>query len=153
MADAPRSTMSRIADTKSRLRDDLDLWFASGGGADGPWLVPLSFLHVEDDRGLELLIATDAQTRTGRNVATDGRVRLGLGEVRDLVMIDGTATIAPISELTEAQVERYLAKHRSDPRTWADSLLRIRVHRMQAWREENELTGRTILRDGRWVAD
>lgn len=152
MADPPRPAAQRVADTQARLRDDLDLWVASSS-ADGPWLVPLSFLLTEDDLGLELLIATDASSRTGRNIASAARVRLGLGDVRDLAMIDGTATITAIGDLTESEVERYLAKHHSDPRTWADSLLRIRVRRIQAWREENELAGRTIFRQGHWVLD
>lgn len=150
MVDAPRSTDQRIADTRARLQHDLDLWVASSG-ADGPWLVPLSFLHAEDDGGLELMVATDAATRTGRNICDDTRVRLGLGEVRDLAMIGGTAQIASIVTMTEDEATAYLGKHDSDPRDWADSLLRIRAHRIHAWREENELAGRTIMRDGRWV--
>lgn len=151
MVDDPRSTRQRITDTQQRLRDDLDLWVATSGD-DGPWLVPLSFLLDEDATGLTVLIATDASTRTGRNAQVGARVRLGLGEVRDLAMIDGTVTdIGPIDGMTDAEVERYLVKHNNDPRSWADTLIRIRLNRIQAWREENELKGRTIMRRERWV--
>jgi NADPH-dependent FMN reductase len=29
---------------------------------------------------------------------------------------------------------------------------RLRPRRIQAWREENELAGRDLMRDGRWLA-
>lgn len=151
MVDAPRPLSQRIADTRARLHHDLDLWISTAGGAGRPWLVPLSFLHVEDEHGLELLLATDARTPTGQNVRAEGRARLGLGAVRDLAMIDGTAQIAPIDTMIDREASAYVTKHNSDPRTWADSLVRVRAERIQAWREENELTGRTIMRHGRWI--
>ncbi|WP_018156366.1 pyridoxamine 5'-phosphate oxidase family protein [Demetria terragena] len=148
MTDPPRSTARRIVDVRHRLEVDLDLWFASAGDR-GPWLVPLSFLLDAD--GITLLIVTDASTRTGLNLAADGRVRLGLGELRDLAMIDAMAEVVPIDQMTETQRDAFSAKHGSDPRTWADSLILVRMRRIQAWRHSNEHDGRTIMRAGRWV--
>jgi len=40
-----------------------------------------------------------------------------------------------------------------DPRTAGAShaYLVLRPERIQAWREENELAGRTLMRDGTWL--
>jgi len=56
------------------------------------------------------------------------------------------------STLTAAEVERYQAKLRSDPRTWADSVIRVTPARIQAWRQENELSGRLLMREKAWIA-
>jgi len=42
---------------------------------------------------------------------------------------------------------------RADPRTLAAEYvyLRITPHAIQAWREENELAGRDVMRNGRWL--
>ena len=47
----------------------------------------------------------------------------------------------------------FAAKTGFDPRLSAAAFLYFRVvpARIQAWREENELAGRTIMRDGRWL--
>ena len=45
-------------------------------------------------------------------------------------------------------------KHGWDPRreTGEYAFFRVVPSRVQAWREVNELDGRTLLRDGRWIA-
>ena len=53
---------------------------------------------------------------------------------------------------SSAEVEAYATKHNSDPHTWADSVIRVAPQRIQAWREENELAGRMIMRNGVWVS-
>lgn len=88
---------------------------------------------------------------TGVNLGRVPRVRIGLGELRDVVIIEGTAELAPIATLSPVEVEAYVAKHGSDPRTWADTAIRVTPARIQAWREENELAGRTLMRNGVWV--
>lgn len=145
MAEA-RSTAQRIADTCRRLEHDTDAWLASGNG-DGPWLVPLSFVW----HGGKLLFATDASTPTGERVAVLPSVRVALGHTRDVVVVDGEATLTPSTKLGADEVRLYRSKHGSDPRTWADSIIRVRPVRIQAWREENELAGRLIMRDGVWL--
>ena len=56
-------------------------------------LLPLSFLWD----GETFLVATSESGRTGRNLAATGKVRLGLGLVRDVVLVEGTveAVLAP----------------------------------------------------------
>ncbi|MEX0426600.1 hypothetical protein AB3X52_03135 [Nocardioides sp. DS6] len=80
--------------------------------------------------------------------------RIGLGPTRDVLMLDGRATLTPAAAMTDDELAAYLDKcGGSDPRTWADTVLRVRLDRAQAWREENELRGRVLMRDGRWLED
>ena len=48
--------------------------------------------------------------------------------------------------------ERYAGQADWDPRTAGDTyrFLVLRPERIQAWREANELRGRTLMRDGTW---
>ncbi|MBD0839662.1 pyridoxamine 5'-phosphate oxidase family protein [Streptomyces sp. TRM68416] len=148
-----RPAKQRKLDTLHRLEHDEDVWVATAV-ADGaaPYLVPLSFLWD----GETLLLATPATSPTGRNLKETGLVRLGIGPTRDVTMIEGTVDTVPPAELTEAEGDRFAAKTGFDPRELATPYLyfRVRPRRIQAWREANELAGRTLMRDGAWlVAD
>jgi hypothetical protein len=144
---APRSVDQRIVDTRQRLEHDVDAWVATTS-PDRPWLIPLSFLWHED----RLLFATNANSPTAVNIGLVRRVRVALGTVRDVVIIDGDADLAPSATLSSAEVEAYTTKHNSDLRTWADTVIHVAPLRVQAWREENEIAGRTIMRTGVWVS-
>lgn len=122
----------------------MDAWVATAG-PDGPWMVPLSFAWD----GGRLLFATAADSRTVRNLAHDARVRISLGGTRDVVMVDGTAAVAPADSLTDDELALF-GGFDSDPREWATAAIRVQPIRIQAWREENELAGRTIMEHGEW---
>src|SRR5450631_1487143 len=95
--------------------------------------------------------ATNANSPTTVNIGRVRRVRVALGTVRDVVMIDGVADLAPSATLSSAEVEAYTTKHNCDLRTWADAVIHVAPRRVQAWREENEIAGRTVMRTGVWV--
>ncbi|MDF3143933.1 MULTISPECIES: pyridoxamine 5'-phosphate oxidase family protein [unclassified Streptomyces] len=148
-----RPAKQRKQDTLNRLEHDEDLWVATAEVDGGvPYLVPLSYLWD----GSTLLLATPANSPTGRNLRTTGRARLGIGPTRDVVMIEGTVdTIAP-AQLPEEVADRFAARTGFDPRQLSTPYLyfRVRPQRVQAWREANELAGRELMRDGEWlVAD
>jgi len=143
---APRTVEQRIADTRRRLREDTDAWVASTDAAR-PWLIPLSFLWHSG----RLLFATALSSPTAVNLRGVPGVRVALGGTRDVVLIIGDAEVAPSTSLTSEEVAAYQAKHRSDPRTWADGVVRVTPVRIQAWREENELLGRTLMRESVWT--
>ncbi|MGH3656802.1 MAG: pyridoxamine 5'-phosphate oxidase family protein, partial [Micromonosporaceae bacterium] len=128
------------------LERDVDAWVASAG-KDQPWLVPLSFIWHDGN----LVFAMSSSTRTARNVSSPAPVRVALGGTRDVVLVDGEARIAPSDDLSADELGLYRTKHGSDPRSWADTIIRVRPSRTQAWREENELEGRLIMRDGTWL--
>lgn len=148
MTATPRSRARRRADTEHRLTSDVDLWVASASDDGVPYLVPLSF----DWDGEALLLATPADTPTGRNLASGGTVRLGLGETRDVVMIDGVIEVLAIEALPRERGDRFAARTGFDPRENGASYrwFRVTPHRIQAWREVDELADRELMRDGRW---
>jgi Pyridoxamine 5'-phosphate oxidase len=145
----PRSGAQRRHDTENRLTTDIDVWVASASADGAPYLVPLSF----DWDGEALLVATPADSPTGRNLATTQTVRLGLGHTRDVSMIDGAVEVLEIDALPQEQGDRFAARTGFDPRAEATPYrwFRISPRRIQAWREANELSGRELMRDGRWL--
>ncbi|MGA9160586.1 MAG: pyridoxamine 5'-phosphate oxidase family protein [Actinomycetota bacterium] len=146
----PRSAEQRKLDTLDRLEHDVDAWVATADGASGaPYLVPLSFLWD----GTALLIATPASSPTARNLRATGRVRLGIGPTRDVVLIEATAHPLATTELRHELADAFAAKAGFDPRKLGSPYLYVRIEpqRVQAWREENELEGRELMRDGRWL--
>ena len=117
--------------------------------ADGrPSLVPLSF----DWDGEALLVATPADSPTGRNLATTRTVRLALGHTRDVSLIDGRVEVLEIDALSHQRGDQFAARAGFDPRGLSTPYrwYRITPRRIQAWREVNELPGRELMRDGRW---
>ncbi|WP_328347167.1 pyridoxamine 5'-phosphate oxidase family protein [Streptomyces violaceus] len=145
-----RRAEQRKKDTLHRLDHDVDAWVATAGTASGtPYLVPLSFLW----NGSYLLFATPATSPTGRNLTATGRARVGIGPTRDVVLVEGTVETVQPGELTEQDAELFAAKTGFDPRRLATPYLYFRVvpRRVQAWREADELDGRELMRDGRWL--
>jgi hypothetical protein len=142
----PRGPQQRKQDTLARLGNDVDAWIATAEG-DTPYLVPLSFLW----NGETLLISTAADSPAGRNLRTTGKIRLGLGLTRDVVRIEGTAETTEVDHETG---DAFAEKTGFDPRELPGYLyFRVQPRRVQAWREVNELKGRTLMRDGNWVSE
>jgi hypothetical protein len=150
MSAAPRSRAQRRRDTEHRLTHDIDLWVASASADGAPYLVPLSF----DWDGEALLLATPADSPTGRNLAAAGTARLGLGPTRDVSMIDGDVEVLAMDALPQERGDRFAARTGFDPRAPATPYRWFRVvpRRIQAWREADELAGRELMRDGHWLA-
>jgi hypothetical protein len=145
----PRSGAQRRRDSEHRLSQDIDLWLASASAGGAPYLVPLSF----DWDGEALLVATPANSPTGRNLAATRAVRLGLGHTRDVSMIDGEVEVVELDALPQQRGDRFAARAGFDPRALATPYrwFRICPRRIQAWREANELPDRELMRDGRWL--
>jgi general stress protein 26 len=143
----PRSRTQRVNDTLRRLESDVDAWIASADAEGAAYLLPLSFLWD----GASVIISTPESSVTARNLARERRVRVGIGEVRDVVVIDGIAELVDDDAIKDA----FAAKHGWDPRNEAGDYawFRIVADRIQAWREVNELPGRTLMRAAAWVAD
>ena len=150
MTEPARTPEQRKQDTLRRFEHDVDAWVATAGEEGGtPYLVPLSFLWD----GAALLVATEPSSPTGRNLAASGRVRLGIGPTRDVVLVEGAVEAIPAAELPDGVGDAFAAKTGFDPRRLAAPYLYFRVHpaRIQAWREANELEGRELMRDGEWL--
>ncbi len=56
-------------------------------------------------------------------------------------------------EASTQVAERYAEQADCDPRSEAEEFayLLLQPHRIQVWREANEIPGRTTMRDGRWL--
>ena len=113
--------------------------------------MPLSF----DWDGNALLVATPADSPTGRNLAATRTARLGLGDTRDVSMIDGEVETLEIDALPEDRGDRFAERTGFDPRALDTRYcwFRITPRRIQAWREANEIAGRDLMLDGRWLVE
>lgn len=147
--DPPRPLGQRIADTRRLLDETVDAWVATADPTDGrPWMVPLSYAWT----GSVVLLGTTEDSQTVRNAAAQPWVRLGVGAVRDVVLIHGRARVVPLSDATPEEGDRFAKRAGFDPRQLSDYVwIRVTPRRIQAWREENELAEREIMRDGRWL--
>ncbi|NUR85449.1 MAG: pyridoxamine 5'-phosphate oxidase family protein [Nonomuraea sp.] len=145
---AARSAEQRKRDVLDRLERDVDLWVGTAADGGEPYLVPLSFLWT----GTEIILSTEVASPTGRNLLQGGRVRLGVGLTRDVVLIEGVLHAAErVSEV--AYGDAFAEKAGFDPRKSGDAYryFVIRPERIQAWREVNELSGRDLMRKGEWL--
>ena len=142
----PRSLPQRKQDTLGRLESDVDAWIATADAAGDAYLLPLSILWD----GVGVIVATPRSSVTGRNLSRGGRVRVGVGQLRDVTMIDGTAE--PVTD--EPAKDAFAAKHSWDPREESGDYAYFRIvpRQVQAVREVNELPGRTLMRGGDWLA-
>jgi len=145
----PRDLRQRTDDAFKKLENDRDIWVATASASGSPCLVPLSFAWVDE----RVLLVTERGHRTARNIAATGVARLALGPTRDVVSLAGEAEILEWSELPDADAAGYTARTGWDPRA-DDSLVWIvfRPHRIQVWREIDEIPERTIMEGGVWLA-
>ncbi|CAL9411025.1 pyridoxamine 5'-phosphate oxidase family protein [Streptomyces sp. enrichment culture] len=143
-----RDREQRKRDVLRRLDEDHDLWVATASAAGEPLLVPLSFVWHDG----ALVMSTRRTNPTARNVTPRGRVRLSLGHTRDVVLVDGLAEAVEGRDLPCASADAFAAKLGWDPRdreSWI--YLRVTPRTVKAWREESELPGRLLMRDGTWL--
>jgi hypothetical protein len=146
----PREAAVRKADTLARLgAPAADVWVATAGD-DGPYLVPLSLGWL----GERVVVALEARSRTARNLGAHGVARLAVGPTRDLVVLDVVLEATHPAGQAPADIrDGYAAQADWDPRDLPGYVyLVLRPTRIQAWRESNEIAGRTLMRDGEWLA-
>ena len=149
MSVSPRDPQVRKADTLAMLAAPaIDVWVSSASVAGEAHLVPLSLAWVDE----RAVIAVPETSVTARNLTTSRRARLAVGPTRDVVMIDAVLDRAAGVDKDAALGDAYAAQADWDPR--GDSgyvFLVLRPVRLQAWRESNEIAGRTLMRDGAWI--
>jgi Pyridoxamine 5'-phosphate oxidase len=151
----PRNAAERKADTLAKLRAPaMDVWVASASvsesGSARPYLVPVSLAWLDE----RVVIAIESDSRTARNITEQGAARLALGPTRDVVIIDAVLDQAiDLADAPPALAEGYAAQADWDPRTASGRFVYVvlRPDRIQAWREADELPGRTLMRSGSWI--
>lgn len=149
MTEAPREPATRKADALALLATPaIDVWVATASATGEAHLVPLSLAWVEE----RAVVAVAASSVTARNLTASGQARLAVGPTRDVVMIDAVLERAVDVDQDDALWTGYTAQADWDPRQGSGYVfLVLRPLRLQAWRESNEIAGRTLLRDGTWL--
>jgi hypothetical protein len=145
----PRDLATRRTDTLAMLATPaIDVWVATASTAGAAHLVPVSLAWIDE----QVVLAVEPTSLTARNLIASGEARLGLGPTRDVVMIDATLDRTVDAADDDALGAAYAAQADWDPRTSPGYVfLVLRPVRIQAWREANEIAGRTLMRDGRWL--
>lgn len=141
-----REPAQRRIDTLERLERDVDTWVASADREGNFRLIPLSFWWD----GSALTVATPGASPVARAMRASGLAQLGVGPTRDVVLIDGTVEVFRADKVPGEVADAFAAKL-WDARADGYDFFRITPQRIRAWREENELPGRTLMRNGRWL--
>ena len=156
MTTQARDRETRKADALAMLATPaIDTWVATASVAGVPHLVPVSLAWVDE----RVVIAVEASSVTARNLTTSGAARLAVGPTRDVVMIDAVLEHAVDVSAEDVSADgadglgtAYVAQADWDPRREVGYVfLVLRPVRVQAWREANEISGRTLMRDGCWL--
>ena len=129
---------------------EVNVWVASASPSGAVHLVPVT--HTWN--GSQIVLATGPRSRTVANVTGNPRVRLALGETRDVVAIDAALIEAVRSStVTPLMAEAYAAQAGWDPRTAGDDYVYLVFgpERIQVWSEGEDPVGRTVMRSGSWV--
>ena len=151
----PRTSEQRKADTLAKLRAPAaDVWVSSASVSDDgsarPYLVPLSLAWIDE----RVVLAVESRSPTARNIRRYGSARLAVGPTRDAVMIDAVLEGAvDVGDAPPALAQGFAEQADWDPRAGGDEyvFLVLRPDRIQAWREANEIAGRTLMRGGTWI--
>jgi Pyridoxamine 5'-phosphate oxidase len=149
----PRSFDQRRADALATLSaPEADAWVSTASPDGTAHLVPLSIGWT----GATIVLVTVAESPTARNLARMGRARVALGGTRDVVMIDAELVAdRALGDTPDQLLDAFAAQSGWDPRAESDEdefrSFELRPVRLQAWRESNEIAGRTLMRDGAWL--
>ena len=96
-------------------------------------------------------VTTPSSSPTSRNLQTSGKLRLGIGPTRDLVLGEGTAQALAATEIPDEVGDALAVKSGFDTCLLTTTYLYLRIHprRFQAWCEADELEDRELMRGGR----
>lgn len=151
MSTTPRTAAERRDDTMAKLRARHgDVWVATASHSGVEHLVPLSYAWDGD----AIILAAMPSSPTVRNIQASGRARLGFGPTRDVVLVDTVLDrVTAAADVPATAADLYAAQSGWDPRREADPYVYafLSPRRIQAWREANELAGKTLMRDGVWL--
>jgi hypothetical protein len=145
----PRDAATRKSDTLRTLTTpEIDAWVATASAEGRPHLVPVSLAWLDE----RVVIAVHEGSRTFLDVQTSGIARAAVGPTRDVTMLDvELERSVPVDEDVRLGAG-YAAQADWDPRGLAGYLfLVLRPTRIQAWRQSDELPGRTLMREGAWL--
>lgn len=145
-----RTTEARKADVLAALEGQRDVWLATADAAGRPHLIAISAWWD----GSDVVVATTVTSRTAANFAARPGVRLAAGSPADVIMIDAriveSAAASEAAELGDGFAKAVGWDPREVGEGWA--FYRLRPTRIQAYRGYDELEGREVMRNSRWLA-
>jgi hypothetical protein len=145
-----RTVAKRKADVLAALEAQGDMWLSSADSAGRPHLIAVSAWWD----GTDVVVATRSSTRTAANLVSGGIAKLGAGSPADVVMIDARLIETTLAENAPEVAVGFSSAVGWDPRDegagWA--FFRLRPTRIQAYRGYEELEGRDVMRNSRWMA-
>lgn len=148
-AAAVRDVATRVRDAKELIRREVDAWVSSAMDNGRGYLVPLSYYWD----GERMTIALNRRSPTALNLKRAGWARVGLGPTRDVVIVEGVVEFISLAG-NDALADKHAVAAGFDARADGDAyvFLQIVPETIQAWRTAEELKGRVVMREGRWLA-
>lgn len=145
-----RDRTIRKADALAMLATPaVDVWVASASPSGAPHLVPVSLAWLDE----RAVIAVEDRSVTARNLSATGAARLAVGPTRDVVMMDAVVESMVDVGADPRLGSAYATQADWDPRLSSGYMFFVlRPVRIQAWRQADEIAGRTLMRDGTWLA-
>jgi hypothetical protein len=144
-----RTVEQRKADVLETLERQGHMWLATAH-ADIPHVIAVSALWGGD----ELVLTTVGTSRSAQNLRHGAAARLVAGTQDDAVVILAEVVDSrPAAEAADL-AERWHGVMGWDPREVGEGwwMYRLRPRRIQAFRGYDEIEGREVMRDGRWLA-
>src|SRR6266446_3857053 len=145
-----RTVDARKADVLASLEGQHSMWLATADSMGRPHLIAVSAWWDGND----LVMATVASSRTARNLMAGREVRLAGGTPADAIVIDAKVIETQAAEEVPDVAGGFAKALGWDPREvgagWA--FFRLRPSRIQAYRGYEELEGRDVMRNSRWLA-
>jgi Pyridoxamine 5'-phosphate oxidase len=145
-----RSVEARKADVLASLEGQQSLWLATADSLGRPHLIAVSAWWD----GSDLVMATLAASRTAKNLTPGREVRLAGGTPADAIVVEARVIETQVAEAAPDVAEGFAKAMGWDPRQagqgWA--FFRLRPSRIQAYRGYEELEGRDVMRNSRWLA-
>ncbi|PZR85002.1 MAG: pyridoxamine 5'-phosphate oxidase [Candidatus Nephthysia bennettiae] len=140
----------RKADVITTMDNNHDVWLATAEPSGRPHLIAVSSWWD----GSTITIATTIGSRSARNLDSTGLARVAAGTPDDAITIDATVgDRISVGQADSGIAENFAKAVGWDPREigedWA--FFPLRPVRIQAYRGYDELEGRDVMRDGRWL--
>ncbi|HUD11288.1 MAG TPA: pyridoxamine 5'-phosphate oxidase family protein [Candidatus Saccharimonadia bacterium] len=143
-----RTAKERQDDTLYKLLHERDVWVATADASGRAHLVPFSLVWD----GEHIIAATEILSRTIKNIRVSGQARLAIGDTRDVVIIEVQIKIMPLESASTEMGDLFLKRTGWHPRdAQREAYLLMTPIIIQAWKNEEELHGRTIMKDGIWI--
>jgi hypothetical protein len=145
-----RTVDARKADVVAALERQGTFWLATADHAGRPHLIAVSAWWD----GTDLVMATRSSSRTAANLGVGSTVKLAAGSPADAIVIDARVVESEAAARSPELAKGFAGALGWDPREvgedWA--FYRLLPARIQAYRGYEELEGRDVMRNSRWLA-